>query len=223
MVESSKHVFWQALVFTVIIFMFGFLMGFFLEISRGEKLEFNLMSSEINLLDEQIRGLVTNNFNVTCEIAIDSTFYFADKIYNEAVKLEKYDAAAKFTNSLIQIHKRYDLLRLLLWTEAIELKKRCGGEFHTVVYLYSYKIDDVNVNAEQSFFARMLRELKDKYTMEILLIPIAGNLDLESIKVVLAEYEIKELPVIIVDEKNVVEDVIKFEELENIVFKSNKE
>ena len=50
---KSKHVFWQALVFTVIIFAMGLILGFYLESSRTNEVELRLLGSEVNLLDEQ--------------------------------------------------------------------------------------------------------------------------------------------------------------------------
>lgn len=69
--------------------------------------------------------------------------------------------------------------------------------------------------------SRLLADLKNKHGSGILLIPIAANLNLESVNLVLEKYEIKEIPAIIVDERKVVKDSVTFEELESIVFENN--
>ena len=120
---NSKHAFWQALVFTVIVFGMGVLIGFSLEGYRFDKSQLNLINSEINILDEQVRNRIVEDFNVSCELAKESLFVFADDVYQEALQLEDYDSASKFTNSLFVLHKRYDLLRTILWAEAVKLKK----------------------------------------------------------------------------------------------------
>jgi len=112
---NSKQAFWQALVFTILIFVLGIFLGFFLENSRSDTLQLRLLNSEVNLLDEQLRNRVTDDLNVECELAVESTFNFADKIYSEAVNLEKYDSASTLGDDLKSIHRRYDLLRTLLW------------------------------------------------------------------------------------------------------------
>ena len=215
---NSKHAFWQALVFTAVVFVLGLMLGFFLENSRASEIELNLIHSEINLLDEQLRNRVINELNVSCSLAVDSTFEFADRIYAEAVKLEKYDSASKFTDDLKIIHKRYDLLRVILWSDAARLRKNCGEDFHTVVYFFNYNSEDLNVKAEQATFSRLLVDLKDKYPGDILLIPIAGNLELESITLAKEFYDI-ESPAILIDDKRVIDEIVTFNELENTVFK----
>ena len=72
---NTKHAFWQALIFTIIIFGIGLLMGFFLENSRSDKVESNLLNSEINLLDQQIRDQGINQFNISCGDTKKSTFF----------------------------------------------------------------------------------------------------------------------------------------------------
>ncbi|NCO11722.1 hypothetical protein CO038_02240 [Candidatus Pacearchaeota archaeon CG_4_9_14_0_2_um_filter_39_13] len=218
MVKNSKHAFWQALVFTILVFVLGIFLGFFLENSRYDKIEIAVYDSEINLLDEQLRDRVTQDFRVNCELASQSLFDFADQIYTEALNLEEYDSASKLGDGLKAVHRRYDLLRMMLWLESIEIRDRCGTEFHTVVYFYDYDLEDLNVNAEQIFLGRMLEDMKEKNKDKMLLIPIAGNLDLASIDLILKDYGIEELPVILIDEDEIVSDLITFDELEQKIF-----
>lgn len=215
---SSKHAFWQALVFTVFIFLIGLLLGVFLENSRADKVEIDSINSELNLLDEQLRQEVIGQFSLSCEDRKNSAFRFADKIYGEALRLERYDSSSKFKDSLEVLHKRYDLLRVLLLNEGIRFKEECGDDFHTVVYLFDYGAEDIDIESRQDFFGRLLIDLKGDHQDDILLIPIAGNLDLESVDLIKERYGVEELPVIIIDEEKVVRDILTFEELEGIVF-----
>jgi len=219
---NSKHAFWLALVFTVIVFVIGLIFGFFLESFRADKVQFSLVDSEVNILDDQLRNRVIDDFDIECDVAVQSTFDFADKIYQEALKLESYDAASQFSDYFLILHRRYDLLRTLLWLESVELRERCEGEFHTVVYLYDYQSEDIDIGSKQNFYSRLLLDLKNKYPDEIVLIPIAANTDLESVELVVKNYNIKSLPSIIIDELEIINGVITFEELENIVFQTNK-
>lgn len=217
--QSSKHVFWQALVFTIIVFGAGLIFGYYLESSRADASEIRVLNSELNILDEQIRAGLLGSANISCEEALESTFSFADKIYDEAVQLEKYDAVSKFNTDMMRlIHKRYDLLRVMLWNEGISLKKRCGT-FHTIVYVFDYGTEDVDIRARQTYFSRVLMDMKNEHPDEILLIPIAGNLELASIEVIKKNYNINSTS-ILADEKNLIDEIITYEELEDIVFKS---
>jgi hypothetical protein len=156
-----------------------------------------------------------------CNASQESIFGFADRIYEEALQLEHYDSSNKLVDTLSIYHKRYDLLRVLLWTESIKMRKQCGDQFHTIVYLYSYDPEEIDKKAEQMVLNSLLLNFKYKYPSETLLIPIAANLNVESVNIVLTKYNISELPAIIIDEERTIKYIPTFEELENIVFESN--
>jgi len=214
--QNNKHIFWQALVFTIIIFSLGLLFGYFLESYRADRSGLVALNSEINLLDEQIRAELLKSTDVNCELAKASIFSFADKIYDEALQLEDYSQSSKFSSeSLKTIHKKYDLLRVMLWNEGIELKKKCG-DFHTVVYFFDYSSEDSETKARQSYFSRMLSDLKGAHSSDVLLIPIASNLDLGSVNLMTEFYKVKS-PSILIDESKVIEDVVTLEHLESFL------
>lgn len=217
-----KYSFLFALIFTLVIFFFGLLFGFFLEETRAKSIDESLLKSEVNLLDEQTRESLFENFDVQCGVAEENLFSFADRIYAEAQKLERYDSVSKFSDSLKIIHRRYDLLRVMLWSEAVDLKKNCKSDFHTVVYFFDYGSNDLDIKAKQSAYSRMLADLKGKYGNSILLIPIAANLNLSSVDVILESYNIPHVPSILIDENVSLSDFPTFSELETSIFKRNK-
>jgi hypothetical protein len=219
----KKGAFFVALVLTIIIFIVGLLLGFYLESWRQSDLETVLSNSEVNLLDEQLRGEISQKFDINCRIAVSNTFAFADRIYAESLSLEEYDTASKFQNQLKSLHKRYDILRTILWLQSIDLKKKCPGEFHTIVYLYEYNTDIVKTKALQIAISKQLEELKNKYPGDVLLIPIAGNMNVDSINLIKENENIHNLPVIIVDENTKISELLEMKELENVVFNYNKQ
>jgi hypothetical protein len=221
MARKDKHAFWQALVFSLFVFVIGFFLGILLENSRSIEIRDLVLNSELNLLDEQLRGIVLEDFNVECEIAKKSTFVFADEIFEEARKLELYDGSSTFSDGLLLLHKRYDLLRVLLWNEAIDIRERCGEDFHIVVYFFEYGTKDINIMSKQNVFEKVLIEVKNNHPEEILLIPIAGNLDLNSVDLILNELKISEIPTIVIDEKVVIYDLLSVRDLEERIFEDN--
>ena len=215
---GSKSAFWQALVFTIIVFAIGLIFGFYLESSRASTVEISLLGSEINLLDQQLRGEIIKNSNVDCKISLESTFAFADKVYEEAVKLEEYESSSKFNReTMLVLHKRYDLLRTMFWLEAVTLKARCPT-FHTVVYFFDYGTEDIKIKARQTFFSNLLMDVKNKNPGRILLIPIAADLDLAAVDMAMQNYKVRSSPMILIDEKEMVGDVITSKELEKLIF-----
>ena len=214
---NSKHAFWQALVFTIIIFSLGMILGFFLELRQSDRVYANLVNSELNILDEQLRQRIISDSNVSCDLAKESMFNFADKIYEDAVDLEESDETGRITD-LGALHKRYDLLRTLLLFEAEKLKQRCMEDFHIITYLYLYNIEDIVLNSKQSYFSRQLFDLKSEYPEDIILIPIAINTDVASVDLLVKSRNLNSYPVIVIDGKNFVTEFSTLDELTNLVF-----
>jgi hypothetical protein len=218
---NNKSAFWKALIATLIVFAIGFSVGYYMENTRIGNVEVAILNSEINLMDEQIKSNALQELNLNCTASKESTFTFADRIYTEALKLEEYDSSNKLKKTLTTFHRRYDLLRALLWTESTKIRKKCPDQFHTILYLYEYNSQSINTKAEQLALGRLLLDFKYNYPNQILLIPMASNLNVETINVIMKNYNITESPAIIIDETKVIKQIPTFKELENIVFNSN--
>jgi len=218
---NKKHAFWQALFSAILIFGIGLLLGLWIENNRIDQIEELLLRSEINLLDSQLIGLSTQNFDIKCDIARENLFQFADDIYEEAKLLEQYDESSQLSTALNTVHKRYDLLRLILWSESIRLKDQCEEDFNTVVYIYQYTEPSVLLKSEQVAFARFLEDLKEEQGSDLLLIPIAGDLDLNSIEIIKESYDLNRYPSIIVNEEQIVDSLEKLVEIDNILQNNN--
>ena len=218
---NNKHIFWQALLATIVIFGIGVILGFFLESFRADNVKIDILNSEIDILDEQMRVSIIDNFNVSCKTSKDSLFSFADRIYFEALKLENYDSASRFDESLRILHKRYDILRMMLWSESTQSRKLCGDSFHTIVYLYEYSSDDLNTRSEQISFSKVLYDFKSQHPDNVLLIPMAANLNISSVDLIMETYHIKMLPALVIDEKTILGNIVSAEKLNEIVFGAN--
>ncbi len=201
------------------IFFLGMMLGLYLENWRIDKVQLDLRKSEISSLDEQLRSQVLEDFKINCDDAKKSIFNFTDKVYDEIVKLEKYDFASTFSQEELRLlHKRYDLLRLMIWKDAIKIKSQCPSEFHTVIYMFNYATDSPDIRAEQTAFSRVLIDLKYAHPDEILLIPIAANLGLDSIHLMMKAKNISSAPSIIIDEETIIDKPIPVSSLEEIIF-----
>ncbi len=209
---SSRHVFWQALVIALVIFCGGILVGMFFENSRIEKLEDFYFTSKTELLDFELFSEILYEDEDNCDIIKESSVLLADKIYVEALKLEKYDNSNKITEDLITLHKRYDLLRTLLWKKIIENKKICNLD--TVVYLYKYDNPDLNTKAIQETMSNFLLDLKREKGSEIILIPIAVDTDLISLNYLIEGFNISQFPVVIINEEYIISNLDSMEDLE---------
>ena len=217
MLKSQKNVFWEALFVTILIFGIGVFLGVVLENWRSEKISEMYLISDLNLLDVKVQTQILDLEDLNCKEAIVKDIEFGDKVYEDAKILDRYESANRLTNYIIQEHKKYDLLRTLFWINSIKIKEKCGKDFHTVVYLYDYGSEDLEQKNKQAVFSKYLEELKDEFGNEIILIPIARNMDLISIELLTKNYGVNGTSVI-VDESLIIkklEDLSKIKEYLN--------
>jgi len=198
--NSKKSVFWEALILAIFIFASGIFLGYLLEMNRTNDVITLYQQSELDLLDLKAQDSIMSLKVINCPLFFNEIFDFADRAYNEAKLLERYEDASEISKGIMLQHKKYDLLRTTLWIDSVKFRERCNINFSTVVYFYEYQSEDIELKSEQTVFSKKLGELKEKYGGEILLIPIAGNLGISSIDYLLAEYNITHLPSILINE-----------------------
>ncbi len=216
MVKSQKWFFLYALVITLIIFNFGIFMGYMLEQSRINKINMWYLEAELELLDQRIQKDAFEIIDLNCTAMIEENINFADKIFEEALIIQKYEDANKISSEIIFQHKRYDLLRTLFWINSMRIKEKCNSDYHNVVYFYKYNNPSIEQKSKQRFFSNLLFEIKQKKGDKVMLIPIAADNDLPSVNLLTNKYGINELPVILIDEgikitdMESMEDVLKY-------------
>ena len=135
-----------------------------------------------------------------CSIAIKQNLEFADNLYNEGLQIEKYEQANQLTSDLLIEKKRYVLLKTELWFNSILLKKKCNNPFDTIAYIYAGDPSDSSVVAQQKVLSNVLKTVKDQYGNSVILLPIAGDLNLTAVTLQMELYNITNLPVIIINE-----------------------
>lgn len=219
MFQSQKNAFWQALVITVLIFSIGIIAGFVLENWRTSQIDYMYSVSEIELLDVKLQNEIYSSSDFDCKSAIKENINFADRIYEEAKILDRYEQASRLSDKIVFEHKKYDILRTMLLINSIKIKNRCNASYYDVVYIYRFNDKDLDIKAKQNVFSKLLGELKNKEGDKILLIPIAGDNNVTSVDLLLNKYKISknELPVILINEKIKVKDLITIEELETYI------
>ena len=214
MCESKKHVFWQALFLTCFFFILGLVFGVYLEQNRGDNFNTAFYQSEVSLYDSLALAKLSESNLTSCGEFRDSVIAFADKIYEESRELEKFDEKNSLTESLKTIHRKYDLLRTLLWINAIDAKGKCG-QLNTVVYLYVYDTEDIGIKSEQVAWSRALSDLKQEQGNRIILIPIAVDSDLSTLDSLTKKFQIQDYPAVVINEKRVIYDIEQASEIKN--------
>jgi len=212
--ENRKRVFWEALLLTVVIFFFGVLIGVSFESGKVEQIRQYYSSSEVSIMDVFASNNLIDVEGAGCEELVKANFEFADRIYDEAILLEKYEDSGKITEGMILEHKKYDLLRTLLWINEMKTTEKCGRSFHTVIYLYEYQPEDLTQKAVQGVWSKILFDLKQEYGSEVLLIPIAVDSDLVSLNSATEKFDITDYPVLIIDNKDITYELNNVEDVE---------
>ena len=216
MLENKKRVFWEALILTILIFLLGFLAGLIFENKRVEVIEEYYIQSENSLMDI----FALNNFvslnNISCGALISSNINFANRIYDEAKILDEYERTGKITDKMDVQHKKYDIMRTFLWINTIKTAEICEDDsIHTVVYIYQFNTNDLTEKATNSVWSKILIDLKETRGNEIILIPIAFDSSIIALNSILENYDIQQYPVLIIDNKYVINELSSVKELEN--------
>jgi hypothetical protein len=201
METRNKHVFWEALVIAIFIFGIGIFLGYLIEMNRTSNIISLYQQTELDLLDNRIQDNLASLESIDCNKLFDEVTNFANRIYDEAKLLDKYEGSNQFSESIVLQHKKYDLLRAELWVNSLKIKERCVSNFTTLVYFYEYNTKSLEIKSEQSTFSKKLSQVKQEKGDSVILIPIAGNLETSSINYLKRVYDITSYPVILVDEK----------------------
>jgi len=217
---SNKHVFWLAFIAALVLFWTGIFLGVIFETSRAEKIEKLYFQAETDIFDIQLEGELLSIFEQSCDIALQENIDYADRIFLEARKLGKYDAATRITTDIVRLHKRYDLLRTMLWKNMIQLQKECPSSTNIIVYLYQYDNPSTNKQAIQTTFSKVLSDLKEKHGDDVVLIPIASDTEVKSLNIFKQRYGLDSTPVILINQNQKVTELLTLEELEKIIFES---
>lgn len=212
MFNSQKNAFWQAFLATILIFGLGIVFGIILENWRTGKIDILYQQSELDLMDIRLQTEIYSSGYFDCNEAIEENIKFADKIYNEAKLLDRYESASEIKDDLSLRHKKYDILRANLLLNSIKIRQKCNSSYYEVVYFYKYNNKALDIQAKQNVFSKLLLQLKEKKGAEVLLIPVSGDSGLSSVNILMGMYGVSEddLPMIIINGK------IKITELETI-------
>jgi hypothetical protein len=219
MFKSQKHAFWQALIITIIIFGMGIIAGVALENWRTSQIDLLAQESEIDLLDMRLQSEIYSEDDFDCESAIRENLNFADRIFNEAKLLDRYEGASRLTEKIQIQHKKYDILRVMLLLNSKRIKERCDTNYHDIVYFYKYNDASTATKTKQSVFSRVLSDLKEEMGPNMLLIPMAGDNDIASINIILDSYgvAVADLPVVVIDGDILVKDLKSVTELKSLL------
>ncbi|MBS3151613.1 hypothetical protein J4443_04495 [Candidatus Woesearchaeota archaeon] len=214
--------FWKALVLTVIVFLLGVFLGFALERNRINDIEKEFQRIDLQWGDAKLQTLYYQNLEPRfCDSAIRENLEFADKVYNEGLKIDSYDKATFLSDGLELERKKYALLKVEFWLNTIVLREKCKAEYINLVYFFAND-PELEIESEQSTQAEILKDLKEKYGKNLMLIPLPIDMDISMINIMKGTYDISKTPTILINEKIKVEGLQSFDELEALIKNEQK-
>ncbi|OYT42542.1 MAG: hypothetical protein B6U86_00020 [Candidatus Altiarchaeales archaeon ex4484_43] len=143
-----------------------------------------------------------------------------EQIRSEYKEMEISSIDARLQTLYYQIFKnssnfwrRYMLLKLQFWLNCIELKRNCNASYTNVVYFYS----GLNETIEEYVQGIVLMDLKESCGRDMMLIPLATDLNITTIEIIKQQYDITTTPTILIDEKIKLEGLQKRKDLERYI------
>ena len=209
--------FWKALVLTIVVFLLGVFLGFALERNRIGNIEREFQRIDLQWNDAKLQTLYYQNIEPRfCDSAIRENLEFADRVYKEGLKIEGYDKASFLTSDLELEKKKYALLKVEFWLNSIVLKEKCEAKYVNLVYFFEND-PGFDVEADQSAQAEILKDLKEKYGKNLMMIPLPIDMDISMINIMKGTYAISKTPTILINERAKLEGLQSFDELDGLI------
>ena len=213
----QKDMFWKAGIVTLVIFISGVLLGYILENNRINEVRQDYRDLEKQWADAKIQStfyqLMTPSF---CNESIKENLNFADRVYDEGLKLEKFEDKNIISDEILYDKERYVLLKLEFWLNSVYLKNKCNTNYTNLIYFYAQN-PTLTQKAAQNTQSLILKDLKDKHGQEIMLIPLPIDLDIATINILKDKYKITDVPTILINEKIKLDGVNSIEAIENTI------
>ena len=205
-INHKFGIFVESVILTLLIFIIGFSLGFYIEFSRTNDIIRNARNYEIEALDLRLQNYYYQTINAAdCETAIEQNFIFADNLYNDGLEIEKYEEASQLSEDVRKEKRRYVLLKTELWLNSVLLKEKCNATFDTIVYFYSDDPENNVILSQQKIISNILKDIKEEKGNSVILLPIAGDMGLESISLQRRVHKINYLPSVLINEDIVLE------------------
>lgn len=212
MLNNPKRAIWEALLLAGLVFFLGFSFGFLFESGRTDKMNEYYSNSEFYLIDSIALNSLVDEGLFDCSSLYKTYSSFADRVYQEALLLEKYESSEQITEEMKIVHRRYDLLRTFLWTNTLKASQECQNSSNILVYLYEYNTENLAKKATQNVWSKVLFDLKQEEGKNLLLVPIAVDLNITSLDILANYFNVSGYPTVIINNKVIVKDLIPLEE-----------
>ncbi|MBI5061422.1 MAG: hypothetical protein HZB67_03850 [Candidatus Aenigmarchaeota archaeon] len=204
------NVFIKAGLLTVIVLAIGIQIGLWIESNKIAEIKSSLETTDLLFNDARMQSIYYQMFSVPndtvfCNAALAANLKYNDMIYQRGLEIERYEASGKFTPQTLLDRKKYALLQFQFWMNAMQIKKKCGFNYHVVLHLWKYSSEDYNTNLDQKLQSAVLLELKEKCGPKLMLSNAPIDLNLTTIEMLADNYNISNTPAIVIDDDTILQ------------------
>lgn len=219
-ISASKYVI--AFIITLIIFLLGTAIGFFVEEKRINYIQnaAERQQHEFESLQLQYQYINKLKDEENCPAVLEAFKYNIESLEKSRERLEGYEEDAQITKDNIKdIKRRYVLAQVRFWLLAKDTKHICKTNFTDILYFYGTKEDCPECESQ----AMVLNNLKNIFNEDLLIFAFDGELENEPLITLIKEtYEIQEYPKLIINGK-AYDDFVTRDELVNIICTTNND
>jgi thiol-disulfide isomerase/thioredoxin len=178
-----------------------FLSGVFFGLAIGNE-KVNQLEKTISQLDESIQNadlqfLFFNvmNKNISCTYLSKEASRLSNEAENLGKQVSAYENSKKISESSFhELKKRYTSILIKDWLMIEKIKKTCGENYTTVLYIYSNK--NCDKCREQGI---ILSYLKEKLDGKFLVFAIDGDMDLQIVNTIKDAYGVSTYPSLVIN------------------------
>jgi hypothetical protein len=191
----SKRYFIYIGILTVIIFFIGFIVGYNLDLMKSEFIEKETANAVLESESFTISEMYLQNNTEYCrlmETRIPQIGKIVDQLGQDLDNFAQKNVFVNYTS----LNRRYFLYEIRFWMSVEEYKQKCNKNITTVVFFYKLRH---SASYDQGI---VLTALKDIFKDNIYIFSFDTDFTHEPmIDILKQEYEVKEVPALIINKK----------------------
>ncbi len=212
-----KKLILTAATITATVVLLGLLMGYWMENRRVSSISKEIEDLSIQNNDALLQMAYFETFQTKenfCESVVPTTIDLLRNAIDKGMKLERYETINRLAPGYILEKKKYATILLRLWFNVIQLREICDENYSTIIYLYNHDPINGAEKTRQDIQSRALLELEHVCGKEkILLFALPSDLELTTITLLKKQYNITQVPSIIINEKYVFKGITNYNEI----------
>jgi thiol-disulfide isomerase/thioredoxin len=215
--KISTRIYLKAMLLTIIVFITGVAIGWYLDENRVSFVKSKIDELEISFsnlaLEEEFYRSLAIDSKTLCNIYISKTNDLAFQAGKLGSYLESFREISKFgLHDIESLKNKYFVLNLQLWLYMRKLREECNYNATTILFFYTSvkKCDDCITQGI------VLDQLKKKEPNKYMIFAIDVDSKLGIINVLKVYFNVTQMPTLIINEKQKLEGFISKQKLEEI-------